>query len=31
MVCRDTIINDILIKFPKVEEIFNEFGIRCFG
>ncbi|TCO79369.1 hypothetical protein EV214_10287 [Marinisporobacter balticus] len=31
MMDRDTVINDILIKHPQVEEVFKEFGIRCFG
>lgn len=31
MINSNTIINDILMQYPKAEEVFNEFGIRCFG
>lgn len=31
MIKSDTVINDILIKYPKAEEVLKQFGIRCFG
>ena len=31
MINRDTIINDILANHPNTEEVFNKFGIQCFG
>ncbi|MBB6216704.1 hypothetical protein HNQ80_002808 [Anaerosolibacter carboniphilus] len=28
---QDSIIYDVLAKYPDAERIFKEFGIRCFG
>lgn len=31
MIDKNMIIDDILYKHPKLEEVFKRFGIKCFG
>ncbi len=31
MINRDTLIRELLSKYPETENVFSEFGIRCFG
>ncbi len=31
MLSKDMVIDDILYKYPKLEEVFKVHGIKCFG
>ncbi|WP_073025835.1 DUF1858 domain-containing protein [Lutispora thermophila] len=31
MIDKNMIIDDILYKYPDLENVFRDFGIRCFG